>query len=68
MEDTCSPGRNKVTHTFRIYSIVIPIVCAILLLEIIYVIASVPSGEIGSALTIHGSLPKLPPLPSAPKM
>jgi len=68
MADTCSPGRNKTTYTYRIYSIIIPVVCAILLLETIYVIASVPSGEIGSALTTHGSLPKLPPLPSAPKM
>jgi len=62
MEDTCSPGKNKSFHTYRIYSIVMPTALAILILEAVYVIANIP-GNLGSALTIKGSLP---PLPSAP--
>jgi hypothetical protein len=59
MEDTCSPGKNKSLHTFRIYSIIIPVSIAIVFLESIFVLSSIP-GTLGSALTIKGSLPYLP--------
>lgn len=62
MEDTCSPEKNKSLLTYRIYSIVIPISILILIAEAFYIIANIP-GNLGSALTIKGSLP---PLPSAP--
>jgi hypothetical protein len=63
MEDSCSPGKSKSFHTHRIYSIVIPSALALLILEAVYIIASIP-GNLGSALTIKGSLPALP---SGPK-
>ena len=62
MEDTCSPEKNKSLLTYRIYSIVIPISILILIAEAFYIIANIP-GNLGSALTIKGSLP---PLSSAP--
>jgi hypothetical protein len=62
MEDTCSPGKNRSFHTYRIYSIVIPSALALVILEAVYVIANIP-GNLGSATSIKGSLP---PLPSAP--
>jgi hypothetical protein len=62
MEDTCSPGKNRSLQTHRIYSIIMPSVLGLLILEGIYIIANIP-GNLGSALTIKGSLP---PLPSAP--
>lgn len=62
MEDTCSPGKNRSLQTYRIYSILMPSILGLLILEGIYVIANIP-GNLGSALTMKGSLP---PLPSAP--
>lgn len=62
MEDTCTPGKNRSLHTYRIYSIVIPSALALLILEAVYVIANIP-GNLGSAMSVKGSLP---PLPSAP--
>ena len=59
MEDTCSPGKNKSFQTYRIYSIVIPCTLAILILEAVFVIANIP-GNLGSAMTIKGSVPMLP--------
>jgi hypothetical protein len=59
MEDTCSPGKNKLLQTFRIYSIIIPVSIAIVFLEVIFVLSSIP-GTLGSALTVKGSLPSLP--------
>ena len=40
-----------------------PTALAILILEAVYVIANIP-GNLGSALTIKGSLPHLPSAPS----
>jgi hypothetical protein len=62
MEDTCTPGKNKSIQTYRIYSIVIPAVILTVIIEAFYVIGNIP-GNLGSALTIKGSLP---PIPSAP--
>lgn len=62
MEDTCSPGKNKSLQTYRIYSIVMPSVVALLILEGVYILGNIP-GNLGSAFTIKGSLP---PVPSAP--
>ena len=67
MEDSCSPGKNKSFQTHRIYSIVMPSVLAILILEAVYVIANIP-GNLGSALTIKGPLPPLPSAPLASKV
>jgi hypothetical protein len=63
MEDTCSPGKNKSLQTHRIYSILIPCTIVMCILEVVYVISTIP-GNLGDALTIRGTLPKLPP--SAP--
>jgi hypothetical protein len=62
MEDTCSPGKNKSLHTYRIYSIVIPAVILTLILEAVYVIGNI-AGNLGSARDIKGAAP---PVPSAP--
>jgi hypothetical protein len=66
MEDTCSPGKNKKLQTYRIYSIVMPSILGLLIMEGVYIIASIP-GNLGSALTIKGSLPPMPSAPPAPK-
>jgi hypothetical protein len=58
-EDTCSPGKNKVLHSFRAYSVVFPLLFIFLFLETIFILASIPSGGLGSALSIKGTLPKL---------
>jgi hypothetical protein len=66
MEDTCSPGKNKSLQTHRIYSIIMPSALAILILEAVYIIGSIP-GNLGSALTIKGALPPIPSAPMGPK-
>jgi hypothetical protein len=51
MEDTCSPGKNRQLQTYRIYSIIIPSVLAVLFMETIYIISHIP-GNLGSMPTI----------------
>jgi hypothetical protein len=58
MEGTCSPGKGKRLQTFRIYSIIIPVTIAVVFLESIFILSSIP-GSLGSGLTIKGSLPDL---------
>jgi len=59
IEDTCSPGKNKKLQTYRAYSI-FPILLILLFFEAIFILASIPSGNLGSISTIKGHLPKLP--------
>ena len=58
--DSCSPMSNLTLKSFRIYSIVIPIVTFILILEAIFVFMTIPD-TLGSAVTVKGKLPALPP-------
>jgi hypothetical protein len=58
MQGTCSPGKDKTLHTFRIYSIIIPVTIVVVFLESIFILSSIP-GSLGSGLTIKGSLPDL---------
>jgi hypothetical protein len=62
MEGTCSPGKNKSLQTFRVYSIIIPVTIAVVFLESIFILSSIP-GTLGSGLTIKGSLPALQGFP-----
>ena len=61
MVDTCSPEGTTTLHSFRAYSIIIPVALIILFLEAMFILAKIP-GTLGSALTIKGSfiLPKAP--------
>lgn len=56
--DTCSPQKNKTLHVYRVYTILIPIVLAIFILEVIFIFIFIPN-TLGSSLTIKGSLPDL---------
>jgi len=65
MEDTCSPGKNKKLYAFRAYYI-FPVLLVILLFETIYILASIPSGNLGNVSSITGQLPKLPDFTKKP--
>lgn len=65
IEDTCSPGKNKKLYTFRAYS-VFPVLLILLFFEAIYILASIPSGNLGSISSIKGQLPKLPDITKNP--
>lgn len=56
--DTCSPGKNKTLQVYRVYTILIPVILAVFLLEVIFIFISIPD-TLGSSLTIKGSLPDL---------
>ena len=56
--DTCSPGKNKTLQVYRVYTILIPVVLAIFLLELIFILIFIPD-TLGSSLTLKGSLPDL---------
>ena len=58
MHDSCNPTRDLKLKTFRIYSIVFPIIIFVLMLEAVFVFMAIPE-KLGNALTITGSLPKL---------
>jgi len=55
MADSCNPKRNFKLHDFRIYSILIPFVLMLLVLESIYVFMIIPSSKLGTAETIMGA-------------
>lgn len=46
--DTCNPASKLVLYSFRIYTIVLPILLFILLLETIFVFSAVPAGKLQS--------------------
>ena len=56
--DTCSPGKNKTLQVYRVYTILIPIVITVFLLELIFILIFIPD-TLGSSLTLKGSLPDL---------
>ena len=56
--DTCSPGKNKSLQVYRVYTILIPIVLTVFLLELIFILIFIPD-TLGSSLTLKGSLPDL---------
>ena len=55
--DSCNPFAKLKLQSYRIYSILIPLVCMALVLEGIFVFMSIPA-TLGSALTISGPFPK----------
>ena len=59
MEDSCAPTRNLTLNSFRIYTILIPTLIFILLLESVFVFMSIPE-TLGNSLSIKGKLPSLP--------
>jgi len=56
--DTCSPEKNKTLQVYRVYTILIPVILAVFLLELIFILIFIPD-TLGSSLTIKGSLPDL---------
>jgi hypothetical protein len=60
MEDICSPMRNMSLNTYKIYSIVVPIVLLSLILEAIYIIATIPGNISNFNFTVKKSLPTQP--------
>jgi hypothetical protein len=56
MEDTCSPGKNKQLYSFRIYTILIPIVTGLAFLEGMYIMSNIP-GTLGSGASIEKLMP-----------
>jgi hypothetical protein len=63
MEDTCNPKPSLQINAFRIWSIIIPTMLFILMVECLFVFSMIPD-SIGNALTLTGKLPALPPLDS----
>lgn len=60
MADSCQPNKNVKLQSFRIYSILLPCLIFIFMVECIFVFMSIPQ-NLGNALTITGKLPALPP-------
>ena len=60
--DSCQPMKALKLKTFRIYSIIIPVLVFILIIEAVFVFMSIPE-TLGNALSIKGKLPTLPALP-----
>jgi hypothetical protein len=60
--DSCNPTRNLTLKSYRIYSVLIPILAFIFMLESIFVFMAIPS-DLGNAFTVEG---KLKPLPANP--
>jgi len=58
MEDTCNPFAKLRLQPYRIYSILIPMVVFILILESVFVFMSIPE-SIGNALTTMGPFPQV---------
>jgi len=44
--DTCNPASKLVLYSFRIYTIILPILLFLLLLETIFVISGIPAGKL----------------------
>jgi hypothetical protein len=59
MSDSCQPTKDAMLRPFRVYSIIIPCLLFILFIETVVIFSYIPI-SLGSALTITGSLPKLP--------
>ena len=53
--DTCNPASKLVLYSFRIYSLVIPTLLFILLLETIFVFSAVPAGKLESVAPFVGA-------------
>lgn len=53
MEDTCSPKANYKFHSYKIYSIVVPILLMFLVLEVVFIFMSIPT-SIGAVLSSVG--------------
>jgi len=53
MDDSCNPFLKVKSHPYRIYSVVIPTVILIFILESVYVFLSIPA-TLGTALTTLG--------------
>ena len=52
--DSCTPFSKRKLQTYRIYSILIPVVFMLFVLECIYVFMSIPSSSLGNAMTTMG--------------
>ncbi len=51
--DSCNPFLNKRLHTYKIYSILLPILIIIFVLESIYIFMTIPV-SLGTAITTSG--------------
>jgi hypothetical protein len=54
--DTCNPNLKLKFQTYKIYSIIIPMLLMALVLEVIFIFMSIPT-SIGNALTTAGPFP-----------
>ena len=52
--DSCKPFSKAKLQSYRIYSILIPVVLMFFVLECIYVFMSIPSSSIGNAISTIG--------------
>jgi hypothetical protein len=53
MEDTCKPKSAQTLQAYRIYTIIVPALLMIFILECVYVFMSIPA-TLGTALSIKG--------------
>ena len=53
MEDTCKPKAAQKLQAYRIYTIIVPAILMIFVLESVYVFMSIPA-TLGTALSIKG--------------
>jgi hypothetical protein len=60
LEDSCNPNSNPSLHTYRIFTILVPCLLFILVIEIVWIFITYPQ-SIGNAYTIVGNLKKLDP-------
>ena len=62
--DTCSPRKNMKLSAHRVWTILVPILIIILLIEFVFIMWGISSKQasIGNPSTILGSLKKIMPL------
>ena len=51
--DSCNPFVNKRLHTYRVYTVLLPVLVMVFVLECIYVFMTVPV-SLGTAVTTTG--------------
>jgi len=56
MQDTCKPGNNITLKPYRIYSILVPSLVFILMIEGVMIFMKIPVAGIGSALSLKKTI------------
>lgn len=52
--DTCNPIKTSFASIYKVYSIIIPVMIGLLIIETTFIFIGMPSASIGSATTITG--------------